>query len=243
MEFDESRDIRELVRAYYGETLQGSDDLKTDACCCTTATPPKYVLDVMDEIEDDIMMHFYGCGSPIPPALAGATVLDLGCGTGRDVYLCSKLVGPAGRVIGVDMTEQQLAFARRYEARQMERFGFAQSNVEFHQGFIEDLTAIGIEDDSVDVVISNCVINLSPFKDQVFAEIARVLKPGAASCTSPTSSPTGAYRPSSTTTPYCEANAFRGPSTWKTSAASWPSTASTRSTTWRRPSCTSATSR
>ena len=178
MEFDESQDIRELVRAYYGETLQGSDDLKTDACCCTTATPPKYVLDVMDEIEDDIMMHFYGCGSPIPPALAGATVLDLGCGTGRDVYLCSKLVGPAGRVIGVDMTEQQLAFARRYEARQMERFGFAQSNVEFHQGFIEDLTAIGIEDDSVDVVISNCVINLSPFKDQVFAEIARVLKPG-----------------------------------------------------------------
>ena len=60
----------------------------------------------------------------------------------------------------------------------MERFGFAQSNVEFHQGFIEDLAAIGIEDDSVDVVISNCVINLSPFKDQVFAEIARVLKPG-----------------------------------------------------------------
>ena len=119
MEFDESQDIRELVRAYYGETLQGSDDLKTDACCCTTATPPKYVLDVMGEIEDDIMMHFYGCGSPIPPALAGATVLDLGCGTGRDVYLCSKLVGPAGRVIGVDMTEQQLAFARRYEARQM----------------------------------------------------------------------------------------------------------------------------
>ncbi len=178
MEFDESQDIRELVRTYYGQTLQGSDDLKTDACCCTTATPPKYVLDVMGDIEDDIMAHFYGCGSPIPPALSGATVLDLGCGTGRDVYVCSKLVGPTGRVIGVDMTEQQLAFARRYEARQMERFGFAQSNVEFHQGYIEDLAGIGIEDESVDVVISNCVINLSPFKDQVFAEIARVLKPG-----------------------------------------------------------------
>ena len=178
MEFDESQDIRELVRTYYGQTLQGSDDLKTDACCCTTATPPTYVLDVMGDIEDDIMAHFYGCGSPIPPALSGATVLDLGCGTGRDVYVCSKLVGPTGRVIGVDMTEQQLAFARRYEARQMERFGFAQSNVEFHQGYIEDLAGIGIEDESVDVVISNCVINLSPFKDQVFAEIARVLKPG-----------------------------------------------------------------
>ncbi len=124
------------------------------------------------------MAHFYGCGSPIPPALEGATMLDLGCGTGRDVYICSKLVGPSGRVIGVDMTEQQLAFARRHEAAQMARFGFTRSNVEFHCGFIEDLGALGIEDESVDVVVSNCVINLSPFKDQVFKEIARVLKPG-----------------------------------------------------------------
>ena len=92
MGVDESRDIRELVREYYGETLQGSDDLKTDACCCTAHTPPKYVIDVMNEIDDEIMAHFYGCGSPIPPALEGATVLDLGCGTGRDVYICSKLV-------------------------------------------------------------------------------------------------------------------------------------------------------
>ncbi|MBX9034418.1 arsenosugar biosynthesis radical SAM (seleno)protein ArsS [Gordonibacter massiliensis (ex Traore et al. 2017)] len=178
MEFDEGRDVRELVREYYGKTLQGSDDLKTDACCCTSHTPPKYVIDVMGEIDDEIMAHFYGCGSPIPPALEGATVLDLGCGTGRDVYICSKLVGPAGRVIGVDMTEQQLAFARSHEAAQMERFGFTRSNVEFHCGFIEDLAALGIEDESVDVVVSNCVINLSPFKDQVFKEICRVLKPG-----------------------------------------------------------------
>lgn len=178
MGFDEGRDVRELVREYYGKTLQGSDDLKTDACCCTSHTPPKYVIDVMGEIDDEIMAHFYGCGSPIPPALEGATVLDLGCGTGRDVYICSKLVGPAGRVIGVDMTEQQLAFARSHEAAQMERFGFARSNVEFHCGFIEDLAALGIEDESVDVVVSNCVINLSPFKDQVFKEICRVLKPG-----------------------------------------------------------------
>ena len=178
MEFDEGRDVRELVREYYGNTLQGSDDLKTDACCCTSHTPPKYVIDVMNEIDDEIMAHFYGCGSPIPPALEGATVLDLGCGTGRDVYICSKLVGPAGRVIGVDMTEQQLAFARSHEAAQMERFGFERSNVEFHCGFIEDLAALGIEDESVDVVVSNCVINLSPFKDQVFKEICRVLKPG-----------------------------------------------------------------
>lgn len=178
MGFDEGRDIRELVREYYGETLQGSDDLKTDACCCTTHTPPKYAIDVMNEIDDDIMTHFYGCGSPIPPALAGATVLDLGCGTGRDVFVCSKLVGQEGRVIGVDMTEQQLELARLHEDVQMRRFGFERSNVEFYQGFIEDLGALGIADGSVDVVISNCVINLSPFKDQVFKEICRVLKPG-----------------------------------------------------------------
>lgn len=183
MEFDMERsapetDIRALVREYYGQTLQGSDDLKTDACCCTTAAPPKYVIDVMEEIDDDIMTHFYGCGSPIPPALEGATVLDLGCGTGRDVFICAKLAGPSGRVIGVDMTAQQLDFARAHEAAQIERLGLPASNVEFHQGYIEDLASLGIEDESVDVVISNCVINLSPFKEQVFREIARVLKPG-----------------------------------------------------------------
>lgn len=172
------RDIREIVREYYGRTLQGSDDLKTDASCCTTHTPPKYVIDVMQEIDDEVMAYFYGCGSPIPPALDGATVLDLGCGTGRDVFICSKLVGPTGRVIGVDMTGEQLDFAKRHEAAQMERFGFEASNVEFHQGYIEDLGALGIEDESVDVVISNCVINLSPFKELVFKEVFRVLKPG-----------------------------------------------------------------
>lgn len=169
-------EIREQVRAYYGEFLGGSDDLHTDACCCSETPPPKYVLDVLKEIEPEIVAHFYGCGSPIPPALKGATVLDLGCGTGRDVYIASKLVGPNGHVIGVDMTPAQLAFARKHEAAQMERFGFEHSNVEFIQSFIEDMAAI--EDDSVDVVISNCVVNLSPFKDQLFREVFRVLKPG-----------------------------------------------------------------
>ena len=169
-------EIREQVRAYYGEFLGGSDDLHTDACCCSETPPPKYVLDVLKQIEPEIVAHFYGCGSPIPPALEGATVLDLGCGTGRDVYIASKLVGPAGHVIGVDMTPAQLAFARKYEAAQMERFGFEESNVEFIQSYIEDMAAIA--DNSVDVVISNCVVNLSPFKDQLFREVFRVLKPG-----------------------------------------------------------------
>lgn len=169
-------EIRAQVAQYYGSFLQESDDLRTDVCCCSTHTPPKYVLDALNEVEDDILDHFYGCGSPIPPALEGATVLDLGCGTGRDVYICSKLVGPKGRVIGVDMTPSQLDFARKYEAAQMERFGYDASNVEFIESYIEDMAAI--PDESVDLVISNCVINLSPFKEQLFSEIFRVLKPG-----------------------------------------------------------------
>jgi SAM-dependent methyltransferase len=106
------------------------------------------------------------------------TVLDLGCGSGRDVFVAAKLVGESGRVIGLDMTPEQLAVARRYEDEQRQRFGYAQANTRFVQGYIEDLRSDGIEDNSVDVVISNCVINLSPYKEKVFAEIWRVLKPG-----------------------------------------------------------------
>ena len=166
------------VREYYGRTLSGSDDLHTDAAHCEAVPPPRYVLEVMPLIADEIIARFYGCGSPIPPALEGATVLDLGCGSGRDVYVLSKLVGPTGHVIGVDMTPEQLEVAQKYQQEQAERFGYAESNVEFRLGYIEDLAACGIEDESIDVVVSNCVVNLSPFKDMVMAEVYRVLKPG-----------------------------------------------------------------
>lgn len=172
----EDERIREEVRKYYGEILTRSDDLSTDACACASAAPPKYVIDALKRVDDAIIERFYGCGSPIPPALQGATVLDLGCGTGRDVYVASQLVGPTGKVIGIDMTPAQLEFAKSFEAAQMERFGYAASNVEFIEGFIEDM--VEIPDESVDVVISNCVVNLSPFKEQLFREIFRVLKPG-----------------------------------------------------------------
>ena len=172
----EDEKIREEVRRYYGEILSSSDDLSTDACACAAAAPPKYVIDALKNIDDEIIAHFYGCGSPIPPALKGATVLDLGCGTGRDVYVASQLAGEGGRVIGIDMTPSQLEFARRYEDQQMKAFGYSASNVEFVEGFIEDMHMIA--DDSIDVVISNCVVNLSPFKKQLFKEVFRVLKPG-----------------------------------------------------------------
>jgi len=166
-----------VVQDYYGKTLAGSKDLKTSACCSLESVPEHHRR-ILAEIEPEILDRFYGCGSPLPPALAGCTVLDLGCGTGRDVFLASRLVGPDGFVIGIDMTEAQLAVGRRHLAAQMRRFGYARPNVELRRGYIEDLATAGIADNSVDVVISNCVINLSPAKERVFAEIFRVLKPG-----------------------------------------------------------------
>lgn len=165
------------IKNYYGEVLSSSSDLKTSACCPTEAMP-QYLRPLVMEIHEEIRDRFYGCGSPIPNALAGCTVLDLGCGTGRDVYLLSRLVGEQGRVIGVDMTAEQLALARKHQAWHSERYGFAKSNVEFYEGFIEDLATLGIADNSVDIVVSNCVLNLSPEKARVFKEIFRVLKPG-----------------------------------------------------------------
>ncbi len=165
------------IKDYYGKVLQGTRDLKTGACCTLEAFPPN-VSRVVELIDEEIMDRYYGCGSPIPPAVEGCTVLDLGCGTGRDVYITSALAGERGRVIGVDMTDEQLEVARRHLSSTMERFGFEKPNVEFRQGYIEELESIGIEDSSVDVVISNCVINLSPDKKAVFREIFRVLKPG-----------------------------------------------------------------
>lgn len=167
----------EAVKDYYGKVLGGSNDLKTNACCTADAMPV-HLRPLISQIHPEILDKFYGCGSPLPAGLHGATVLDLGCGTGRDVYMCSSLVGEQGRVIGVDMTDEQLEVARRHSGYMANQFGYAQSNVSFRQGYIEDLKSADIADDSVDVVISNCVVNLSPDKPKVLSEIFRVLKPG-----------------------------------------------------------------
>jgi ubiquinone/menaquinone biosynthesis C-methylase UbiE len=174
LETDKSLDA---VKEYYGKTLKDASGLQTNACCCVERIPNLH-REILAEIDDEIKARFYGCGSPIPPSLESCTVLDLGCGSGRDTYLVSRLVGPDGFVIGVDMTGEQLAVARSHQDAQAKRFGFSKTNVDFRHGFIEDLAALGIADNSVGVVISNCVINLSPEKERVFAEIFRVLKPG-----------------------------------------------------------------
>ncbi len=169
--------IFENIRDYYGRVLKTNRDLKTGACCSGDSfTPP--IREILKQIHPDVIAKFYGCGSPIPPELTGKTVLDLGSGSGRDCFILSKLAGPDGRVIGVDMTPEQLDTAHRHVGYHMEKFGYAKANVEFLQGYIEDLESLGLKNDSVDVVVSNCVINLSPDKERVFAEIFRVLKPG-----------------------------------------------------------------
>lgn len=175
---DSATESLERLKTYYGKILKNSNDLKTKACCCDGEPLSPAVRRVLDSIDNEILSRSYGCGSPIPEGLAGCTILDLGCGAGRDVYLTSHLVGPEGYVIGVDMTEEQLDVARKHIPAQMKAFGYDQPNVDFRQGYIENLKDLGIADNSIDVVISNCVINLSPDKLAVFSEIFRVLKPG-----------------------------------------------------------------
>ena len=165
------------IQDYYGQVIKTNADLKTSACCPLDAPPPR-VQALLRNVHDTVQAKFYGCGSPLPVAAETRTVLDLGCGSGRDAFILSQIVGSTGHVIGVDMTEEQLSVANQYVGWHMDKFGYQKPNVEFVRGYIEDLKTAGIADASVDIVISNCVINLSPDKQSVFEEIMRVLKPG-----------------------------------------------------------------
>ncbi|MDA1196007.1 MAG: methyltransferase domain-containing protein [Planctomycetota bacterium] len=169
--------MQDVVKDYYGRVLQGSADLQTDACK-TDASMPAHLRSALGRIHDEVLTRYYGCGLVFPQALEGRTVLDLGCGAGRDVYLLSQLVGPEGRVIGVDMTAEQLEVARRHQVHHAQAFGHARSNVTFLDGTIETLDQLGLEPASVDVIVSNCVINLSTDKPAVLRGAAGLLKPG-----------------------------------------------------------------
>ena len=165
------------VQDYYGKTLQGSDDLQTDACC-TAGAPPEHVRKVLAKIHPEVSGRYYGCGLIAPEALKGARVLDLGCGAGRDVYAIAQLVGETGEVVGVDMTEEQLEVARRHEAWHADAFGYAKPNTRFLHGYLEKLDELDLEPGSFDVIVSNCVINLCMDKPAVFTAARRLLKPG-----------------------------------------------------------------
>ncbi|WP_375549775.1 methyltransferase domain-containing protein [Oceanicaulis alexandrii] len=168
--------MREQVRDYYGDVLQSSGDLKSDACCEISAPEP-HIRDALTHIHPEVANKYYGCGLIAPDGLKGKRVLDLGCGTGRDVFLLAQLVGESGEVVGVDMTDNQLAVALEHEAWHADRFGYARPNTRFLKGYIEDLDQLDLELGSFDLIISNCVINLSTDKPAVFAGVRHLLKP------------------------------------------------------------------
>lgn len=163
------------VQAYYGQELGGSADLKTNACCDAEALPA-WLKPLLGRIHPEVTNRYYGCGLVCPPLLAGCRVLDLGCGSGRDAYLLSQLVGASGQVVGVDMTREQLAIAREYQAFHAELFGYA--NVSFLEGTIEELEALPLEAGQFDVIVSNCVLNLATDKGAVLRGVKRYLNAG-----------------------------------------------------------------
>ena len=156
---------RAIVREFYGAAAE-----KPQAALCCPVRPSE---DDLKHIPKDVVDRFYGCGSPVQDAsiAEGETTLDLGSGAGIDVFISAKYVGKTGKAIGVDMTDQMLLVARENKPIVAKNLGY--DVVEFHKGFLEK---VPVTDKTVDLVTSNCVVNLSPDKRAVFAEIWRVLK-------------------------------------------------------------------
>ncbi|MCB1671857.1 MAG: methyltransferase domain-containing protein [Pseudomonadales bacterium] len=169
--------LEQEVQDYYGRELQSSADLKTNACCTVTGLPDQ-IRAGLKKIHPEVLTRYYGCGLTIPTCLEGLRVLDLGSGSGRDCYLLSQLVGESGYVLGIDMTDEQLAVANRHREWHREQFGFSAANVDFVKGNIQDLRGAGIGDAEFDVIVSNCVVNLAADKRAVLSEAQRVLKEG-----------------------------------------------------------------
>lgn len=166
-----SEAIREKVRRCYGATARGESSSCRDDCCTSTSAETLGYSTEQSAVAPEAANLGLGCGNPVAIASLqlGQTVLDLGSGAGFDCFLAARAVGPSGMVIGVDMTDDMLVKARE----NAQKNGF--TNVEFRFGEIESLP---VADESVDVIISNCVINLSPEKLRVFKEAYRVLRPG-----------------------------------------------------------------
>jgi arsenite methyltransferase len=166
----QTEDIKKAVRDNYANVARYGSTCGCEPNCCSPEVKLGYSAKDITSVPDGANMGL-GCGNPhaIADLKPGEVVLDLGSGGGFDCFLASKQVGETGRVIGVDMTPEMLDKARN----NVETGGY--TNVEFRLGEIEHLP---VEDNSVDVVMSNCVINLSTQKDQVYREIARVLRPG-----------------------------------------------------------------
>ncbi|MEP3050870.1 MAG: methyltransferase domain-containing protein [Erythrobacter sp.] len=167
----------ENSRSYYGDVLNSSDDLRTDACTMTDIVPLA-VKQALANVHEEVKNRYFGCGLVAPEAVNGCRILDLGSGSGQDAYVLAQLVGEAGEVVGVDATPAQLEIANKYRDWHREKFGFAKGNVRFLEGDIERLDDLDLEPGSFDIIVSNCVINLVADKPAVFAAAHRLLKPG-----------------------------------------------------------------
>lgn len=169
-------DAKENAQEYYGEVLSTSSDLKTSACC-TIDMIPQRVRDTLPYIIDEIKDKYYGCGSPMPLALENQTMLDLGCGSGRDVYILSKLSGQDGFVHGIDMTANQINVAKKHQEAQTKRFEYERVNTNFIHDTIEKIDE-HFREESIDIITSNCVINLLEDKPAILKKIYKLLKNG-----------------------------------------------------------------
>jgi radical SAM/Cys-rich protein len=172
----ENFDAKNNAQEYYGEVLQSNKDLKTTACCTLDMIPTR-IKEVLPYIAEEIQDKYYGCGSPIPLALKNQRILDLGSGSGRDVYILSKLVGEKGRVYGIDMTQNQIDVAKKYEYIQAKRFGYEQKNTEFIHDVIENIDQ-HFKPHSLDIITSNCVINLLEDKRDILKKVHLLLSNG-----------------------------------------------------------------
>ena len=178
----EKQNVREMVSKYYGETLQSSNDLKTSACTAS-GRPHDKIISAMKSVPNEIKEKYYGCGSPLPLGIENLNVLDLGSGSGQDCYIAASLVGENGNVIGIDMTDEQLETANKYvDTYCKDTLKYSSSNMKFIKGYIElidDLISSNeFSKESIDLVISNCVINLSPNKEKVISGVYNALKYG-----------------------------------------------------------------
>ena len=146
---------------------------RQESLCC----PVSYDSSMLEILPQEIIDKDYGCGNPSLYVHRGDVVVDLGSGGGKICYIAAQIVGDRGRVVGIDMTDEMLALARRYQAPMAEKLGYA--NVEFHKGLIQDV-ATHVAAESVDIVISNCVLNLVAEQDRrkMIAGIFSVLRPG-----------------------------------------------------------------
>ncbi|KAJ2872290.1 hypothetical protein FB639_004366 [Coemansia asiatica] len=168
--------VYDSVKTYYGKVLESSKDLKTSACTAASR-PPAKIMSIISKIPEPVTSKFYGCGNPIPLGIQGKDVLDLGSGSGRDCYIAAALVGASGSVTGIDMTDEQLETARNNISDYAQVLGF-QPKMQFLTGYIEMIRQAGVKDESMDICISNCVVNLSPNKRLVLEGVFRALRAG-----------------------------------------------------------------